>query len=44
MRVQSVVLEYHRDITVFCGDIIHELSIDIKLASGDVFKACYHTQ
>ena len=30
VRIQSVVLEYHCDITVFCLNIVHYFSVDLE--------------
>ena len=44
MRVQSIVLEHHRDISVLRRHIVCELVADIKLALADLFKAGDHSQ
>ena len=44
MRVESVVLEDHSNISVFRGNVIHELAVDIEFATRDFLKACDHTQ
>jgi hypothetical protein len=44
MRIQSVVLEYHRDISVLGSDVVAELVADVQLALGDILKTRDHTQ
>jgi len=44
MRIQSVVLEYHRDISVLWLNVIYQLAIDVELAGGDILQACDHTK
>jgi hypothetical protein len=44
MRIQSVVLEYHRDISVLGLNVIHELAVDLELTGRDVFQTCDHSQ
>ena len=44
MRIQSVVLEYHRDISVLGLNIIHELAVDFELTGADIFEAGDHTK
>ncbi|MPM14447.1 hypothetical protein SDC9_60809 [bioreactor metagenome] len=42
--IQSIVLEYHGDVSVFRGNIVYEVSIDVELTTGDVFQTCYHAE
>jgi hypothetical protein len=44
MGIQSVVLEYHRDISVLGSYVVAELVADPQLALGDILKTRYHTQ
>ena len=44
MRIQSVVLENHRDISVLRLYIVHSLAIDEKITGRDILKACDHTK
>jgi hypothetical protein len=44
VRVKSVVLEYHRDVTVLRSNVVNELVTDEEFAFGDFFKTCDHTE
>ena len=44
VRIQSVVLEYHRDISVLGGNVIDESVADEKFALGNFFKSGNHTK
>ena len=44
VRIQSVVLEYHRDLTVLRSNVVNELVFDEELAFADFLKTCDHTQ
>ena len=44
MRIQSVVLEYHRDISVFRRNVVHQFVADEQLAFRDFFQAGDHSQ
>ena len=44
MRVQSIVLEHHRDVSVFRGHVVHSLVFDEQLAVGNLLQTCDHTQ
>ena len=44
MRIQSVVLEHHRDIAVLRSDVVYELVADEELALGDLLKSRDHTK
>jgi len=44
VRVQGVILEHHRDIPVFGGNIVHQLAVDIQLALGDFLKPRHHAE
>jgi len=42
--IQGVVLEYHGDVSVFRGNIVDEIPIDVDFTTGDVFQTCYHAE
>ncbi|MMZ65271.1 hypothetical protein D1872_276680 [compost metagenome] len=42
MRIQSVGLEYHRDIAVFRSYVVHDAVPDIQFTFGDFFQTCNH--
>ncbi len=44
MRIKSVALENHGDITILRSNVVYKISVDIKLALGNVLKACDHAQ
>ena len=44
MRIQSVVLEYHRDISVLRLYVVHNSVADLQLTGRDVFQTCDHTK
>ena len=44
MRIQSIVLEDHRDIAILRSDVVHQLVADVQLAFGDLLEAGDHTQ
>ena len=44
VRIKSVVLENHGDISVLRNDIVHQFSFDVKFAAGNIFEAGNHTQ
>ena len=44
MGVQSVVLEYHRDISVLRSNVVNETVADEHFALGDLLKTCNHTE
>ena len=44
MRIQSVVLEHHRDLSVLRCYIIDQTVADEELTLGDLLQACDHTQ
>ena len=44
VRVKSVVLEHHCDVSVLGGNVVYKAVADVKLAFGDFFKTRYHTQ
>jgi hypothetical protein len=44
MRIQSIVLENHRDISVLGLNIVHELAVDPELTGADIFQAGDHTK
>jgi hypothetical protein len=44
VRIKSVVLEYHRDISVLGGNVIYESVADEKFTLGDFFETCDHTK
>jgi hypothetical protein len=44
MRIQSVVLEYHRDISVLGSYVVAELVADVEFALRDILKTRDHTE
>ena len=44
MRIQRVVLENHRDVTVFRLYIVHYFSVDLQCSVCDIFQTCDHTK
>ena len=44
VRIQSVVLEYHCDISVLRSDIIYQTVADVQFALRDFFQTSDHTQ
>src|SRR5699024_2286193 len=44
MRIQSVALEYHSDITIFGSNVVHQFAADVKLTVGDLFQTSDHTK
>ena len=44
MRIQSVVLENHCDISVLRRDVIYQTVADVKLTLRDLLQTCDHTQ
>ena len=44
MGIEGVVLEDHGDITILRSDIVHEGSIDIQLAVGNILKSRNHAK
>jgi hypothetical protein len=44
VRIQSVVLEYHCDVSVLGLDVVHELAVDPELTGRDIFQTCDHSQ
>ena len=44
MWIQSVVLEYHRDISVFWFHIVHNFSVNLQCTAGNIFQTCDHTK
>ena len=44
MRIQSVVLEYHRDISVLWLHVVYNLVADLQFARGDLLQTCDHTK
>ena len=44
VRVQSVVLENHRNISVLRSNVVNESVSDVKLALADLLKTCDHTK
>ncbi len=44
MRIKSVVLENHRDLSILRSYVVYELVADEKLTLGDLLKSCYHTK
>ena len=44
VRIQCVVLENHRDVTVFRFEVVDDLVTDLQGAAGDVFQTGDHTK
>ena len=44
VRIQSVVLEHHRDVAILRGDVVDELVGDVEFAVADFFQAGHHAQ
>ena len=44
VRIQSVVLEYHCDISVLRSDVVYQAVADVQLALRDFFQTSDHTQ
>ena len=44
MRIERVVLEYHRDVAVFGSNVVDHPVTDIQFALADILKPCNHTQ
>ncbi len=44
MWIQSVVLEYHRDISVFWLNVVHQFITNPQLTTGNLFQAGNHTK
>ena len=44
MRIQSVVLEYHCDITILRLYVVHNFAVDFQSTFGNLFQTCNHTQ
>ena len=44
VRIQSVVLEHHRDLTILRRYVVDQLVADEQLTLRDLFKTCDHTQ
>ena len=44
VRIQSVVLEDHCDVSVLGLDVVHKLAVDLELTGGNVLKTCDHTK
>ena len=44
MRIQGVALEDHGDVAILGRYVIDALSVDDKIAVGDLFKTCHHSE
>ena len=44
MRIQSVVLEYHCDISVLRLDVIYSLAVDDQVTARDILETCNHSK
>src|SRR6056297_543758 len=42
MRVQSVVLKHHSDVSIFWGNVVYALVVDVKVAFGNIFQSGDH--
>jgi hypothetical protein len=44
MRIQSVVLEYHGDITILGLYIVHDSVTNLQFTGRDILQTCNHTK
>ena len=44
VRIERVVLEDHRDVAIFRGDVVDESIADVELTLGDLFQTGDHAQ
>ena len=44
VRIERVVLEDHRDVSVFRSDIVHPYIVDVEISIRDIFQTGDHTQ
>ena len=44
MRIQSIVLENHCNVTILRLDIVHDFVTDLQCTIGNFLKACNHTK
>ena len=44
VRIERVVLEHHRDVTLFGLHLINDFATDANLAPADLLKPCDHSQ
>ena len=44
MRIERVVLEYHRDVAVLRRNVVDERAVDVQLAARDLLETCDHAQ
>ena len=44
MRIESVVLENHRDITILRENVVDETILDVDLTLGNIFETSDHTK
>nr|AGS52689.1 hypothetical protein [uncultured bacterium contig00064] len=44
MGIKGVILEYHCDIPVLRGDIVHFFAVNEELTFGDILKTCDHAE
>ena len=44
MRIEGIVLKYHRDTTISQQNCIHTLSVNVEVAAGDFLKSDNHTE
>ena len=44
VRIEGVVLKYHRDATISRQNCIHTLSVNVEVAAGDFLKSGNHTK
>ena len=44
MRIQSVVLEYHCDISILWLYVVHDLIVNLELTRRNFLQTCDHTK
>ena len=44
VRIQSIVLENHRDVAILRSNVVHETIADVELALGNLFQTGDHAQ
>ncbi len=44
VRIESIVLEHHRDVPLARRRVVHDFAVNENLAAGDRFQACDHSE